>query len=113
MIPIVVENNPNFFDLVQPSKDIIIVIDMIPMKKEVTPNTLGNFKSLLSTFKGNPSVVINKIFVIAKIDTRKAPVDIIENRKIFILILSESFFSNNNIKTVRENPPSKALINCV
>ena len=105
----VVENSPNFLDLVQPSKEIIIVIDMMPIKKEQTPKALGIFKSLLSTLKGKPSVVIIKIFDIAKTDTKKAPVDIIENRKIFMLILSESSFSNNNIKTVRENPHNKAL----
>ena len=112
-MPIVVENIPKPFDLVHPSKEIITVIEIIPVKKEIPPKTFGNTKSLLSTLNGNPSVVIIKILVIAKIETRNAPVAKIENRNIFRINLFDSFLSNNKIITVRENPHNKALINWV
>jgi len=113
IIPITVENIPKLLDLVQPTKAIMIAIETIPIKKEIIPKLLGNIRSLLSALKGNPSVVIIKTLVMAKIDTKNVPVAKIENRNIFVLILSEAFLSNNRTSTVSENPHSSALINCI
>jgi len=113
MTPIVVENIPKLLDLVQPSREIMRAIEAIPMNKAIPPRTLGKIRSLLSTGKGNPSVVIMKILVMANIETRKAPVASMAKRNMFILILSESLLSKSKTNTVREKPQSNALINCV
>lgn len=111
--PIVVEKIPKPLDLVQPSNEIITVIEIMPIKNAMPPKTFGNIKSLLSTFKGNPSVVIIKRLVIAKMDTKNAPVANMENRNIFIMNLLESCLSNKMTNTVKENPHNRALINWV
>ena len=111
--PIAVEKSPKALDLVQPNKEMITEMEMIPIKNEILPMTFGKTKSLPCTSSGNPSVVIMKIFVIAKMEIRKAPVAKIENLNMFTVILSDSFLSNNNTSTVNEKPPSKALMNCI
>ena len=112
-MPMVVEKIPVALDLVQPSSAIMTAIEIIPSKNEIPPRRLGNTKSLLSTCKGKPSVVIKKTFVIAKMDTKKAPVDNMEIRNIWRTIFPDPCLSNSNNKTVSEKPQSNALMNCI
>ncbi|MEL6134797.1 MAG: hypothetical protein AAFR59_15660, partial [Bacteroidota bacterium] len=113
IMPMVVEKIPVALDLVQPSSAIMTAIEIIPNKKEIPPKRLGKTKSLLATFKGKPSVVIRKTFVIAKMATKNAPVDSIEMRNIWRTIFLGPCLSNSNNKTVSENPHSNALMNCI
>jgi hypothetical protein len=50
--PIVVVNNPIFFDFVHPAKEIIVNNEIIPNRNEVTPMILGSNKSLSTTLIG-------------------------------------------------------------
>lgn len=112
-MPTKVVNLPTFFDLVQPDSDTIEITEIIPTRKAMMPATFGNVRSPSIIFNGYPSVVIIKILVIANIVTRKEPVARVANLKICDISLFEDLPSNNNTKTVRENPPKRALINSI
>ncbi|WP_221392912.1 hypothetical protein [Dyadobacter sp. NIV53] len=69
-----IENRFILFDLCQPDKNRIEIIDKIPVTNETSPTILGNTKSSPVTLNGKPGVVIIRIFVMAKMDTRKEAV---------------------------------------
>lgn len=112
--PITVVKIPVFLDLVQPDNEISIDSATKPIIKVVIPIILGSKKSFAVTFsKYPPSVVIIKIFVIAKTETRKQLADIVavfSNQFVSLLLLSETIM----LATIAiEKPPNNALINMV
>lgn len=62
---------PIRLDLVQPDNEIMVISEKMPKKKAMVPTSLGNIKSLSATLNGNPSVVMSKSLVMAKMVTRK------------------------------------------
>lgn len=104
---------PIFLDLVQPTKEIIAIKDIVPERNVITPRILSNIKSLLTIFFGNPTVVIIITDVHAKIETR--------NKLAAKVATTMTYFDNrvfrSEIKrfaiTRIENPPSSELIKTV
>ncbi|CAL67199.1 membrane protein [Christiangramia forsetii KT0803] len=109
-IPIVVVNRPNFFDLVQPAREIMAISETIPKRNKITPTILGSIKSVCITFIGYPSVVIIRSFVIAKTVIKNEPAAKVA---VIIIIFDKRVFVSETKRfaiTAIENPPSNELI---
>lgn len=109
-IPIPVVNLPNCFDFVQPAIEIIESSEMIPKKNVMTPITLGSIKSLLTTFKGYPTVVFINSVVIAKTLIKKKLAAKVEA---IIIALDNLLLALETIRfatTAMEKPPRSELI---
>lgn len=91
----------------------MIVIDVIFIKKEIIFKVLGNIRFLFFVLKGNFFVVIINILVIVKIDIKKVLVVRIEYWNMLILILLDFFLLNNSISIVSENLYSSVLMNWI
>ena len=107
--PIIEVYIPKFLDFVQPEREISPIIDKIPIKKVIRPIILGTAKSEFATAIGYPSVVIIKILVIQKMQTKKLVAAIVANLNMLMINLSVALFSINIIIADNENPPNKAL----
>ncbi len=111
--PIIVVNFPNFLDLVQPDKDIKTVKDIIP-KSNVSPAIVdGIVKSPFVILRGNPFVVIIKIFVIANTEIKKK---LAAETAAFIIFLDKEVFvseTNKFATTAIEKPPNNELISII
>ena len=110
IIPITVVNIPIFLDLVQPAKEIIVINEIIPDRKVLTPIIRGNFKSLCLTSIGYPLVVIISTPVIAKTVIKKKQAANIEAIIIFLVRRVFVLETNRLATTAIENPASKELI---
>ena len=85
--------------------------EAMPKIKESIPITLGNIKSLWTTFlKYPPGKVIIKIFVIENTVTRKLPAAIVEDFSKLIVIRLFDLYTNKLAVTAMEKPPNKELI---
>ena len=112
-IPTTVVNLPILFDLVHPDKAIIVIKEIIPKKRAIPPAIDEKLNSASVTLRGNPSVVIIKIFVIANTDTKKK---LAANTAAFMILLDKGVFDSETKKfaiTVMENPPNKELISII
>ncbi len=108
-----VVNLPNFFDFVHPDSEIIVIKEIIPIKKEIPPTSLGNIKSSTETLNGNPSVVIIRILVIENNAIKKKLAAIVANFIIFLikrLLVSET---KKLATTAIEKPASNELITMI
>ncbi len=111
IMPMVVVKIPVFFDFVQPEREIKAVKANNPIINDISPINRGIRKSFSVTFfKYPPGVVIIKIFVIEKTETKKLPaeiVDIFNNRFVSLSF----FFETKRLATiVIENPLNRELI---
>lgn len=106
-------NIPIPFDFVHPEREIITIKQIMQTRKAVRPIAFGSSKSSVVTLNGNPGEVINTIFVIAKMETRKEAAAIIAALNKFLEIRFVSFEFIKKTITAMENPPSSALINMV
>lgn len=103
-------NIPIFFDLVHPDNAINIFKDTIPNSSENPPIFAGSNKSPFVILKGNPSVVIIKIFVKANTEIKKKLAAKTETFNIFLdkrVLVSET----KRFATIAiEKPPKSELI---
>ncbi len=105
-----VVNLPKFFDLVHPDNEIIVIKEIIPIKKEIPPISLGNIKSSPETLNGNPSVVIIRILVIENNAIKKKLAAVTAN---FIIFLTKRLLVSETKKlatTAIEKPANNELI---
>jgi hypothetical protein len=108
-----VVNLPRFFDLVHPDSEIIVIKEIIPIRKEITPTSLGNIKSSPETLNGNPSVVIIRILVIENNAIKKKLAAIVAN---FIIVLIKRLLVSETKKlatTAIEKPANNELITMI
>ena len=108
-----VVNIPIFFDFVQPDKEIIVIKDITPKRSVTPPISDGTLKSPSVILRGNPSVVIIRIFVIANTETKKK---LAAKTADFIIFLVKRVFVSETKKfaiTAMENPPNKELITII
>ncbi len=109
----VVVNLPIFLDLVQPAKEIIVIKDIIPKRNVIPPIIDGIIKSPFVILRGNPFVVIIRIFVIANTEVKKK---LAAKIVAFIIFLDKRVFVSDTKKfaiTVMENPLSNELITII
>lgn len=105
-----VVKTPVFLDLVQPDNAIRINKVITPIKKDKNPVIFGQVKSLSTTLKGYPCVVIITIFVIAKTVIKKLAAAIVV---IFKIVFDNLFFVsliNKFAITAIEKPLNRELI---
>lgn len=97
-----------FSDLTHPDKDKITTIDSIPITKEAMPAILGKVRLSPVILKGNPLLVIMRIFVMAKIDTKKEAVAVVAALNRYVIRV-DVVSPNEKIRD-NENPANKELI---
>lgn len=111
IVPIVVVKIPVFFDFVQPEREINVVSANKPIRNVIIPIVRGIKKSSsVIFFKYPPGVVTIDIFVMAKIDTKKQPAEIVAvfNKRLFNLLFRSETIRFATIAI--ENPLNRELI---
>ena len=92
-------------DLVQPDNPMMAIREKTPAKYPTKPMILGVFSSLWVTSLGFPSVVANKIFVMANTVVRNPPAEVVASFKIIFKSRLSDLLIRMLAVTAIENPP--------